>query len=262
MLSMLSLRELALPPLLQTDPVKKASMTLALDLTLPTGAELQIPAPVGIPGRPSLPKLVHPTALRQASLRTADGKAALIHSIVHIEFNAIDLALDIVWRFPGMPDAFYLDWLRIAQEEATHFTLLRNHLLTYGLDYGDFDAHNTLWDMAVRTQDDLLARIALVPRTLEARGLDASPAVKHKLVSAGDHRAGEILDLILWEEIGHVAAGNRWYRYLCTLRGLDPLTTYAELAVRYNAPKLRAPFNLPARRLAGFEEDELLALGT
>ena len=150
--------------------------------------------------------------------------------------------------------------MRIAQEEAKHFTLLRNHLVSMGFDYGDFPAHNTLWDMAERTQGDLLARIGIVPRTMEARGLDASPGVKNKLVSVGDHRAGDILDIILAEEIGHVAAGNRWYRYLCAQRGLDPVSTYAELIAQYDAPKLRPPFNMAARRLAGFEEVELAAL--
>jgi uncharacterized ferritin-like protein (DUF455 family) len=159
-----------------------------------------------------------------------------------------------------MPEAFYRDWLRIAQEEAKHFTLLREHLLSLGFDYGDFDAHNALWDMAERTKHDLLARIALVPRTLEARGLDASPAVKRKLVGAGDHRAGEILDVILNDEIGHVAAGNRWYRFVCEQRGLDPIRTYAALAKAHDAPRLRAPFNLAARRQAGFDEEELQAL--
>ncbi|MBT9455041.1 MAG: ferritin-like domain-containing protein [Burkholderiaceae bacterium] len=174
--------------------------------------------------------------------------------------KTIDLALDIVWRFPGMPEAFYRDWVRIAQEEAQHFTLLRNHLVEMGFDYGSFQAHNALWEMAERTKGDILARIALVPRTLEARGLDASPAVKRKLVGAGDIRAGEILDVILRDEIGHVAAGNRWYRWVCEQRGLDPIATYAELVKAYDAPKLRAPFNMEARRAAGFDEAELLAL--
>jgi uncharacterized ferritin-like protein (DUF455 family) len=185
----------------------------------------------------------------------------LIHSIAHIELNAIDLALDIVWRFPGMPEAFYREWVSIAKEEARHFTLLRDHLVSLGYDYGSFRAHNGLWEMAEKTNADLLARIALVPRTLEARGLDASPMVRKKLVSVGDHRAGAILDVILRDEIGHVAVGNRWYRYLCTQRGLDPVATYAELSDRYKAPHLRGPFNLEARRAAGFDEEELAALG-
>ncbi len=198
--------------------------------------------------------------LSHGSLRTVEGRAALVHSIAHIELNAVDLAADICWRFAGMPDQFYRDWVVIAKEEAQHFTFLREHLVSMGFDYGSFDAHNALWEMAERTKDDILARVALVPRTLEARGLDASPAVKRKLVGAGDHRAGEILDVILRDEIGHVACGNRWYRYLCEQRGLDPISTYAELVDRYDAPRLRAPFNLEARRAAGFDDAELQAL--
>ena len=254
------LRLATLGPLLIADAPAKAGATLALDPDLPVDAAAVIDGPAGIPGRPARPRLVEHIKLKPPSMRTPAGIAALVHAIAHIELNAIDLALDICWRFAGMPEAFYRDWLRIAQEEAKHFTLLREHLLSLGFDYGDFDAHNALWDMAERTRQDLLARIALVPRTLEARGLDASPAVKRKLVGAGDHRAGEILDVILHDEIGHVAAGNRWYRFLCEQRGLDPIATYAELAATYQAPKLRAPFNLEARRAAGFDEAELAAL--
>ncbi|KQV48074.1 hypothetical protein ASC95_19070 [Pelomonas sp. Root1217] len=257
---MSDLRLATLGPLLIADAPAKAAATLTLDAALPVDTGALIPEPGGIPGRPARPRLVEHITLKGPSLRTPAGIAALVHAIAHIELNAIDLALDICWRFPGMPEAFYRDWLRIAQEEAKHFTLLREHLLTLGFDYGDFDAHNALWDMAERTKHDLLARIALVPRTLEARGLDASPAVKRKLVGAGDKRAGEILDIILHDEIGHVLAGNRWYRFLCEQRGLDPIATYAELATLHQAPKLRAPFNLEARRAAGFDEAELAAL--
>ena len=257
---MISLRTAALGPLLEADAVAKAAATLALDLTLPVEADAVIPAPPGIPGRPPKPELVPHNQLEQKSVALLEGRAALIHSIAHIELNAIDLALDIVWRFPGMPDAFYREWVGVAREEAKHFTLLRDHLVTLGYDYGSFRAHNALWDMAEKTRDDLLARIALVPRTLEARGLDASPMVKKKLVSVGDHAAGRILDLILAEEIGHVAVGNRWYKHLCVARGLDPIATYAELSDAYRAPLLRGPFNLDARRAAGFDEDELAAL--
>lgn len=256
-----TLRSAVLAPLCEPDALAKARATRALDAGLPVDASAVIAAPPGIPGRPPRPELVPHSLLTQRSVATTEGRAALIHSIAHIELNAIDLALDIVWRFPGMQDAFYRDWVAIAREEAQHFMLLRDHLVTLGYDYGSFQAHNALWDMAEKTKDNLLARIALVPRTLEARGLDASPMVKKRLVSVGDHKAGEILDLILREEIGHVAAGNRWYRVLCAQQGLDPVATYAELANRYNAPLLRGPFNLAARRAAGFEEDELAALG-
>lgn len=255
-----TLRTAALLPWTQTDPHLKAQTTLALDLSLPVGASDTLRASTTGPGRAARPALVPHTQLKAKSMATAEGRAMLVHSIAHIELNAIDLALDVVWRFADMPENFYTDWVHIAQEEAKHFTLLRQHLVDMGFDYGDFPAHNTLWDMAERTKDDILARIGIVPRTMEARGLDASPGVKNKLVSVGDHRAGEILDIILKDEIGHVAAGNRWYRYLCAQRGLDPLRTYAELIGQYEAPKLRPPFNMAARRLAGFEESELDAL--
>ena len=227
----------------------------------PLDAKHDLAEPAGIPGRPQKPERVPHTQLKQRSMRTLEGRAALIHALAHIELNAVDLALDILWRFPCMPDAFYRQWAQVAREEAFHFSLLRTHLRGMGHEYGDFAAHDALWEMAEKTKGDILARIALVPRTLEARGLDASPPIKAKLVGAGDHRAGEILDIILRDEIGHVAVGNRWYRWICDARGIDPLTTYAELAERYRAPRLRGPFNLEARRAAGFKEAELAALG-
>lgn len=241
-------------------PVEKARAVTALDRNAPIDTEEQIAPIDGIPGRGERPPLVPHTSIKTGSLATPRGHAALVHSIVHIEKNAIDLALDICWRFAGMPEAFYRDWLQVAFEEAYHFTLLRDHLLTLGFDYGDFPAHDGLWSMAERTKGDILARVALVPRTLEARGLDASPAVKTKLVSIGDHRAGEILDIILRDEIGHVAIGNCWYGWLCAQRGIDPVRTYAELTLKYEAPKLKGPFNLVARRAAGFNDAELAAL--
>lgn len=246
--------------LAMADPVAKAKAVLALDSEASINCDAQIAPMDGIPGRSERPRLVPHTQIKTASLATVQGHASLVHSIVHIERNAIDLALDICWRFACLPEVFYRDWLRVAREEAYHFTLLRDHLLTLGFDYGDYPAHDGLWEMAERTRGDLLARVALVPRTLEARGLDASPAVKNKLVSIGDHRAGEILDIILRDEIGHVAIGNQWYGWLCAQRGLDPLATYAELTVRYEAPRLKGPFNLAARRAAGFREEELAVL--
>jgi uncharacterized ferritin-like protein (DUF455 family) len=184
----------------------------------------------------------------------------MIHAIAHIEFNAINLALDAIWRFANMPSDYYRDWRQVAQEEARHFSLLARHLAALGFSYGDFSAHDGLWQMAERTRDDVLARMALVPRTLEARGLDASPAVREKLAAIGDRAAATIIDLILKDEIGHVAIGNHWYNWLCQQRGLNPLHAYADLATRYRAPALPQPFNLAARRQAGFSEPELAAL--
>ncbi len=232
------------------------SATMTLD-----SESLFVPC-AAIPGRPPRPELVSPLSVQHRSMRTPEGRAALIHALAHIEFNAINLALDAIWRFPSMPRGYYADWLKVAVEEALHFSLLAAHLRTLGFDYGDFSAHNSLWDMAEKTKDDILARIALVPRTLEARGLDASPPVRAKLAQAGDIEAAKIIDIILRDEIGHVAVGNRWYAWLCEARGLEPIGTYAALTVQYKAPPLRGPFNLEARRLAGFTEQELDALNS
>jgi uncharacterized ferritin-like protein (DUF455 family) len=193
-------------------------------------------------------------------VQTIEGRIAMLHSIAHIEFNAINLALDAIVRFAGMPVAYYQDWAQVAAEEGYHFTLLTDHLATLGGVYGDHPAHDGLWDMARRTKDDVLARMALVPRTLEARGLDAAPPIRARLSQAGDTVAAGILDIILRDEIGHVAIGNRWFRWLCARQGHDPLAFYAVLAGDYRAPRLRGPFNLPARRAAGFDEAEIRAL--
>lgn len=229
-------------------------------------------AALTLPGRPARPVLVPPKEVPRRSPHTPEGLAALLHSVCHIEFNAINLALDAVWRFAGMPEAYYRDWWRVAAEEALHFGLLREVLQSLGHDYGDFAAHDGLWTMCVRTEADVLARMALVPRTLEARGLDATPPMQAKLrqvaATAKDgtlrtaaERAVEVLDVILRDEVGHVAIGNHWYRHLCTERGLDPVSLYPELAARYQAPRLKPPFNVDARLRAGFSETETQALG-
>ena len=184
----------------------------------------------------------------------------LVHALAHIEFNAVNLALDAIWRFPGMPDAYYTDWLRVTAEEAHHFTLLAAHLRTLGWAYGDFPGHDSLWEMVAKTSGDVLARMALVPRTMEARGLDAIPPLRAKLAQAGDEAAAEILDVLLRDEVGHVEIGNRWYFYLCDQRGLEPVATYDALTVQYKAPVLKGPFNVEARRQAGFTEAELARL--
>jgi len=264
----MELRTRALQVLLIADPQEKAqaarelhaaSMAAdAVDLDL---AAVLSPA-VEPPGRPERPRLLAAVKVASRSPFTTEGRAALIHAIAHIEFNAINLALDAVWRFPGMPRQYYLDWLQVAGEEALHFTLLDSHLRGLGRSYGDFDAHDGLWTMAMKTADDVLARMALVPRTLEARGLDATPPLQAKFAKAGDARAVEILDVILRDEVGHVRIGNHWYRHLCRERGLDPLTLYPELVERYEAPRLRPPFNVDARSAAGFSAEEIAYLSS
>lgn len=263
----MDLRRRALDILAIDAPHDKAGATRALAqdfadgrVALDEAATLTVPPDLTLPGRPARPVLVQAVKVPKRSAFTPEGRAALVHAIAHIEFNAINLALDAVWRFPGMPRAFYADWLKVAAEESLHFGLLAEHLHTLGASYGDFDAHDGLWTMAERTAGDVLARMALVPRTLEARGLDATPPLQAKFARAGDRRAVDILAIILRDEVGHVEIGNRWYRFLCGQRGLDPVALYPDLVARYQAPRLRAPFNLEARRAAGFDEAELTAL--
>jgi uncharacterized ferritin-like protein (DUF455 family) len=217
----------------------------------------QLAEPNMLPGRPDKPLMAAPHQVQHRSMATIEGRAALIHSLAHIELNAVNLALDAIWRFPDMPAQYYLDWLSVARDEARHYSLLEAHLRTLGFQYGDFTAHNGLWDMAEATKHDVLARMALVPRTLEARGLDASPQVRNKLVSAGDMKAADIVAVILTDEVGHVYIGNHWYNWLCEQRELDPIQTFASLALKHKAPRMLSPLNLVARRAAGFSEEEL-----
>lgn len=262
-----SLRPQALRALCMAEPGAKAVATQALFQAMQKGGTSLAPSErleaepgLALPGRPVRPELIAPTAVPHRSPFTADGLAALLHAVTHIEFNAINLALDAVWRFADMPVAYYADWMRVAHEEAIHFGLLRDHLQSLGHDYGDFPAHDGLWEMCVKTQHDVTARMALVPRTLEARGLDATPPMQARLRKVGTPaalRAVEILDVILRDEIGHVAVGNRWYGWLCAQQGLQPLAHYRLLARRHSAPRLRPPFNHAARQAAGFSQQDL-----
>lgn len=264
-LEAIDLREAAINWLVNISPARKAdgvkslnAAWLAGQVTLDVTAEL--PEPLAIPGRPEKPLLVSPLEVGKRSMRTTEGRAALIHALAHIEFNAINLALDAVWRFADMPPQYYADWLKVAAEEAYHFGLLNGYLLNMGYQYGDFNAHNSLWEMAERTQGDVLARMALVPRTMEARGLDASPPLRNKFAQIGDKDAAEILDIILRDEIGHVAIGNYWFNWMCEQRSLEPIACYETLATQYSAPAMRKPLNIEARRKAGFTEEELARL--
>jgi len=257
----MELRREALRLLQLADPAAKAQAVRSLGAAaFEIDPDAALDAPPDLPGRPPRPQLVAAKDVPSRSPFTTEGRAALLHAIAHIEFNAINLALDAVWRFAGMPADYYRDWLRVAAEESLHFTLLREHLQTLSADYGDFDAHDGLWLMTARTAHDIVARMALVPRTLEARGLDATPPLQAKLAKAGDARAVEILGVILHDEIGHVAIGNRWYRFVCERAGLDPIALYPQLVERYAAPRLRPPFNDAARRAAGFSDAEIAYL--
>lgn len=219
-----------------------------------------VPHAIDEPGRPARPELVEPSELRARGVGTREGHAAMIHAICHIEFTAINLALDAAWRFRDLPHTYLADWLRVAADEARHFGLLRAHLQTLGHDYGDFPAHAGLWDMARRTADDALTRMALVPRVLEARGLDATPPIMEKLRTIGDEPGLAILDVILNDEITHVAIGDHWFRHLCAQRGLPPEATFLQLFNAFNAPRLQPPVNEKARLAAGFSASEIAGL--
>lgn len=212
------------------------------------------------PGRPQTPRLVPARQVAQRGLGSPAGRAAFIHAIAHIEFNAIDLAWDAVYRFQGMPPDFYTDWVAIAADEARHFRLLNDRLDSLGHTYGDFDAHNGLWEMALATQDSCLARMALVPRVLEARGLDVTPAMIERLKRVNDEPTAEILELILREEVAHVAAGSRWFHWCCEREGKQPDSTFQDLVKAHAMGAVRGPFNRPDRYRAGFSEREIAGL--
>jgi uncharacterized ferritin-like protein (DUF455 family) len=218
------------------------------------------PRALPVPGRPPRPLLVAPRDVAKRPLGTAPGRAALLHAVAHIEFNAINLAWDAVYRFRGLPREWYDDWVAVADDEARHFQLLAPRLASYGIAYGDQSAHNGLWQMAVQTAHDPLARMALVPRVLEARGLDVTPAMIERLLQAGDPDTAAVLAIILREEVAHVAAGSRWFDYLCGERGLEPRATFLALIREFAPSAVRGPFNHQARLAAGFDAAELETL--
>jgi len=250
--------------LLESDPVRKCQATADLfnrwrDGKLVRDNDFPV-LPIENPGRPDLPRLVDPRKLSRRTTSNIVGRISLLHAFAHIEFNAINIALDAAYRFRQMPDNFIGDWLLVASEEAKHFSLLSRYLCDQGSFYGELDAHNGLWDMVCKTRDDVLHRIALVPRVMEARGLDVTPGMIKRFTSIGDQRAVEILQVIYGDEIGHVRIGNHWFRYLCEQRGLNLTNTFRELVDIYLKGNLRGPFNWPARLEAGFEAAELKAM--
>ncbi|HEX7113121.1 MAG TPA: ferritin-like domain-containing protein [Mizugakiibacter sp.] len=249
-----------------SDPAAKAALTRETAAAFAAGtlsipADVPPPTPIGAPGRPARPRLVEPRQLPQRGLGSAEGRAALVHAVAHIEFNAINLAWDAVYRFRGMPADYYRDWVGVAADEARHFEMLAARLGELGHAYGDFDAHNGLWQMAEKTAHSALARMALVPRVLEARGLDVTPGMIARLRAVGDDATVGLLEVILREEVAHVAAGTRWFRWCCDRDGLAPRATFERLLVEHMRQGLKGPFNLEARRAAGFSEDELRSLG-
>lgn len=250
--------------LVEPDPERKQALTAATAAAWRSGL-LEVDR-IGAgpilhsPGRPDRLELVAPRDLPRRKLTSPSGRAALIHAVAHIEFNAINLAWDLVQRFRDLPAQFYSDWIQVAAEEAEHFGLMLERLTDLGHDYGDLPAHDGLWEMARRTAHDPLARMALVPRVLEARGLDVTPGMIERLLAVGDQETAARLRVILRDEVGHVAAGSRWFRHLCAARRIEPRATFFSLLEAHLKGEIRGPLNLPDRRRAGFDEAELCAL--
>ncbi|MGH8107669.1 MAG: ferritin-like domain-containing protein [Arenimonas sp.] len=261
----MSLYQAAALCLATSDPLEKVALTekyaklffrgeLSLD---DDGNEVET---IKAPGRPGKPVLVPPKNLPKRGMGTTEGRACFLHAITHIEFNAVNLAWDAVYRFRNMPSQFYADFVKVASDEARHFTMLSNRLNEMEMQYGDFEAHNGLWEMAEKTAHSCLARMALVPRVLEARGLDVTPGMMARLRSVGDHVSADILEIILEEEIPHVAAGTRWFLWCCQQENREPLQTFSDLITGLAKASIRGPYNLPARNAAGFGEIEMAML--
>lgn len=246
------------------DPQKKCSAVLALAARVEKGLYLWDSDhpfnPDSVPGRPERPQLVNPSAVPRRRLGSEEGRVALVHAIAHIEFNAINLALDAVCRFRDMPRQYYLDWISVAGDEARHFQLLQKRLAQLDRQYGDYPAHNALWEMAEKTTDSCLVRMALVPRVLEARGLDVTPPMIERLRTVGDTETIAALEVILSEEVRHVAVGSHWFNYCCELENKPAAETFLELVSSRFTGSIRGPFNMAARSKAGFSQAEMDAL--
>jgi len=217
----------------------------------------ETPELIMTPGRPDKPALVPPSQLKSRKLGSVLGRVCLLHAIAHIEFNAINLAWDAIYRFPNMPAQYYLDWASVAHDETRHFSMLNSRLQQLGYQYGDFPAHNGLWEMALKTQHSVMARMALVPRVLEARGLDVTPGMILRLDQIKDPESANILRLILSEEVRHVEIGSRWFAHLCELEGKQVDESFLQLVNEYARGSVRLPMNRPARMAAGFSNAEL-----
>ncbi len=256
-----SVHERALDCLQESDLEAKSLCVAQLQQSWQEGELSRVPPPevlpIEQPGRPDKPVLVPPREVPRRRLGSRKGQAAMLHAIAHIEFNAINLALDAVYRFPDMPDDYYSDWIKVAAEEVYHFGLVRQRLCDLDYDYGDFPAHNGLWELAQKTSHDLLVRMAMVPRVMEARGLDVTPGIIQKFQGIGDKESIAALEIILRDEVGHVEAGSRWFNFLCEQRKIDPETTYFSLIDEYLNGHMSCPLHKEARLAAGFSQSEL-----
>lgn len=245
--------------LLTADPRRKAAASQDAARAWRNGCLQHIfdAAPPDRPARPQQPLLLAPGQMpkrgKAGSLRS---RIALLHALAHIELNAIDLAWDIVGRFGAeMPVAFTDDWVAVADDEARHFLLIADRLVTLGAAYGDLPAHDGLWQAAATTAGDILLRLAVVPQVLEARGLDVTPTMIARLQAAGDMPSARILEIIYKDEIRHVAAGNRWFRHVCAERRIAPVAAFRAAVDAGFRGQMKPPFNDSARIEAGLTPD-------
>ena len=249
---------------LQADPDEKLAQTERLVSHWRAGQlqwqDGEAPLLLNRPGRLTKPELVAQQQLPRRRLGSVEGKAAMIHALAHIELTAVNLSWDAVYRYRGMPRDYYQDWVLAAGEEATHFLALREQLRVLGFDYGDFPAHDELWQMAVTTADDVLDRMGIVHRVFEARALDVVPKTMKKFELQGDRAMVKVLTMIANDEVGHVSAATRWFRYRCGEQGLEPDATFIRLVKQYMPWPLKGPFNTDLRLQAGFSENELALL--
>jgi uncharacterized ferritin-like protein (DUF455 family) len=261
------LAEAAVAVLGTADPGGKVALSQRIAAAWAAGeiAEVGVAEAPARPARPARPELRPPREMPRRRPGGETGRIALYHALAHIELNAIDLAWDIIARFTGPgftgpgftgeapPRGFYDDWVKVADDEARHFALLARRLAALGAGYGDLPAHDGLWEAAEATAHDLLARLAVVPLVLEARGLDVTPGLIAKLAAAGDREGVAALEVIYQDEIAHVAAGKRWFDWLCACRGLAPEAAWRDLVARHFKGAIKPPFNAEARLAAGLQ---------
>jgi uncharacterized ferritin-like protein (DUF455 family) len=250
--------------LLAAEPADKVRTARAAARAWRRGAlkfDFDVPMP-DRPARPAAPELLPASAMPKRGKGGSErGRTAMLHALAHIEFAAIDLAFDMAGRFgAGFPPEFVTDWLSVGADEAMHFALLDRRLRALGSHYGALPAHDGLWEAAEATAHDALARLAVVPMVLEARGLDVTPAVVARFEAAGDARSAAILGRIYRDEIRHVAAGSRWFKWGCESQGIEPVSAWKRLVGTHFRGVLKPPFNDSARDEAGLSRDYYMAL--
>ncbi len=250
--------------LLLSDPDEKMALTMELFAAWKNNSlewsEGEAPNLNIDPGRPIRPTLISPAEVPKRGFGSETRRAALIHALTHIELTAVDLAWDTVYRYRDLPKEYYDDWINTAADETRHFLALRERLRTMGFDYGDFPAHNRLWQHAVDTADDLMDRMAIVHRVMEARALDVVPHTLERFRSIGDAETAAVLTEVANDETAHVGAGTRWFHFRCREEGVDPEHKFFQLVMKYIGHYPRGPFNHDARRKAGFSENEMTLL--